>query len=64
MESKKEVLRKQHEKKLIELYNAYYDKALSGESSSLKAFIDVSKELFNGAEEENDLNKLLRGLEV
>ena len=60
----KETLRLGHEKKMIELYNAYYTKALDGDSTSLRAFIEVSKVLFDGADEENELGKLLKGLEV
>lgn len=55
---KKQQLKSQHEKKLMELYESYYKKALGGDTASFKAFIDVSKELF-ADKEEDSLMKLL-----
>ena len=40
----KEQLKSEHEGKLIELYNTYYKKCLDGDTASLKAFLDCSKE--------------------
>lgn len=57
--NKKDSLKAKHEEKLIELYETYYNKCLSGDTASLKAFLDCSKELF-ADNEENEVLKLIR----
>ena len=61
--SKKKQLEKQHEDKLMELYKAYYEKALNGDNQAFRPFLDVSKELFADGEE-NELMKILNGAKV
>lgn len=61
--SKKQQLKNQHEKKLMELYESYYAKTLAGDTQSFKPFLDVSKELF-ADKEEDSLMKLLENVEV
>lgn len=60
---RKQQLIKQHEKKLMDLYESYYSKALSGDTASFKPFLDVSKELFAN-KEEDELMKLLENAKV
>lgn len=60
---KKQQLKNQHEGKLMELYNAYYKKALDGDNQAFKPFIDVSKELFTDGEQ-NELLKILNNTKV
>ena len=40
------LLKREHQKKLIELYNIYYDKAKE-DTNAFKAFIDFSNQFFN-----------------
>jgi acyl-CoA-binding protein len=40
------LLKREHQKKLIELYNIYYDKAKT-DTNAFKAFIDFSNQFFN-----------------
>ena len=61
--SKKQQLKNQHESKLIELYKAYYQKALEGDNQAFKPFLDVSKELFADGQE-NELMKILKNVDV
>lgn len=60
---RKQQLKNQHEKKLMELYESYYTKALKGDTQSFKPFLDVSKELF-ADKEEDSLMKLLENVEI
>lgn len=53
------LLKRLHQKKLIELYNTYYNKALSGDVQSFKAFLDFSDKYFT-EDKENGLTKLLQ----
>ena len=57
--NKLQTLKNSHQDKLIELYNTYYNKCLDGDTASLKAFLDCSKELFSD-NEESELIALLR----
>lgn len=60
--SKKQQLKDGHEKKLMELYENYYNKAL-GDPNSFRAFNDVAKCLFADSEE-NELLKILNNAKV
>lgn len=60
---KKQQLKNQHEKKLMELYESYYAKALKGDTTAFKPFLDVSKELF-ADKEEDSLMKLLENVKI
>ena len=58
-----EKLKADHNQKLIDLYNKYYDKAME-DSACFKAFNDVSRELFKGSDEseiDNILNRFKDG---
>lgn len=58
-----EKLKADHNQKLIDLYNKYYDKAME-DSTCFKAFNDVSRELFKGSDEseiDNILNRFKDG---
>lgn len=59
----KEKLKLEHENKLMLLYENYYEKALSGDSSAYKPFIDVSKELFKDSEE-SEIMSILKGVKL
>lgn len=52
------LLKRLHQKKLIELYNTYYEKALSGDTQAFKAFLEFSDKFFKD-DKENGLTKLL-----
>lgn len=52
-------LKDSHEKKLMDLYESYYQKALEGDNNSFKPFIEVSKELF-GEKEDDSVSALLK----
>lgn len=54
----KDNLQKEHDNKLIQLYEAYFQKALT-DPNAFKAFNDCAKELFKGANE-NDLLTILK----
>ena len=54
----KYVLKRMHQKKLIELYNTYYKKALDGDVQAFKAFQEFSDKFFK-EDKENGLTKLL-----
>ena len=58
-----EQLKSEHEGKLIELYNTYYKKCLDGDTASLKAFLDCSKELFADSEE-NELLRMVQNAQI
>lgn len=59
-----EQLKKEHEEKLIALYNKYYELALSGDVQSFRAFIDFSKVFMGEDSEENELTRILKGAKV
>lgn len=61
--SRKQQLLDSHEKKLMDLYESYYKKALDGDNQAFKPFIDVSKELFSDSEE-NEIMKILQNTKV
>lgn len=61
--SKKEKLKRDHEEKLVQLYNTYFEKCLSGDTASLRAFLDCSKELFADSEE-NELIKMIQNTKI
>lgn len=61
---KKDQLRNSHEKKLMELYDVYYQKCLNGDNSSLKPFLDCYKELFGEDEEDNELMDILKNINL
>lgn len=52
------LLKRLHQKKQIELYNAYYEKALKGDVQAFKAFEDFSEKFFS-EDKEHGLTKLL-----
>ena len=52
------LLKRLHQKKLIELYNTYYEKSLSGDTQAFKAFLEFSDKFFK-EDKENGLTKLL-----
>jgi len=52
------LLKRLHQKKQIELYNAYYQKALSGDVQAFKAFEDFSEKFF-AENKENGLVSIL-----
>lgn len=52
------LLQRLHQKKLIELYNTYYEKSLSGDTQAFKAFLEFSDKFFK-EDKENGLTKLL-----
>ena len=52
------LLKRLHQKKLIQLYNTYYDKALSGDTQAFKAFLEFSNDFFK-EDKENSLTSLL-----
>ena len=60
---RKQQLKQAHDKKLMDLYESYYTRAIDGDTQSLKSFIDVARELF-GDEKEDKLSKILKGIKV
>ena len=60
---RKQQLKQSHEKRLMELYESYYTRAIDGDSQALKSFIDVAKSLF-GDEKEDELSLILKGIKV
>ncbi len=52
------LLKRLHQKKLITLYEKYYEQAISGDTQAFKAFMDFSDKFFKD-NKENDLTKLL-----
>lgn len=52
------LLKRLHQKKCIELYNAYYIKALEGDTQAFKAFQEFSNSFFK-QDKEDGLTKLL-----
>lgn len=55
------LLKRLHQKKQIELYNAYYEKALNGDVQAFKAFEDFSDKFF-AESKENGLVSILNGV--
>lgn len=55
------LLKRLHQKKQIELYMTYYEKAKSGDVQAFKAFEDFSEKFFKG-NQENQLTKLLNSI--
>ena len=54
------LLQREHQKKMIELYNIYYDKAKS-DTNAFKAFIDFSKQFF-ADDKKNGILEIAQGL--
>lgn len=52
-----------HNIKLIELYDLYYNKA-KDDVQAFKAFLDFSDKLFKNDEGENELMKILQGVDI
>ena len=52
------LLKRLHQKKMIELYDTYYKKALEGDVQAFKAWQDFSDKFFK-EDKENELTKLL-----
>lgn len=52
------LLKRLHQKKMIELYDTYYKKALDGDVQAFKAWQDFSDKFFK-EDKENGLTKLL-----
>lgn len=57
-------LQKEHEEKLIALYNKYYELALGGDVQAFRAFTDFSKIFMGDDSEENELMSILKGAKV
>lgn len=60
---RKQQLKNGHDKRLMDLYESYYTRAIDGDTQSLKSFIDVAKELF-GDEKEDELSAILKNIKV
>lgn len=58
----KELLKSQHTKKMMELYNIYFEKAKT-DVQAFKAFIDFSNAFF-ADEKDSELEMLLKGIKV
>lgn len=58
----KELLKSQHQKKIMELYNIYFEKAKT-DVQAFKAFIDFSNAFF-ADEKDSELEMLLKGIKV
>ena len=52
------LLKRLHQKKLIELYDKYYQKAMGGDVQAFKAWQEFSEKFFK-EDKENGLTKLL-----
>ena len=52
------LLKRLHQKKLVDLYNTYYEKAMKGDTQAFKAFLEFSDKFF-AEDKENGLTKLL-----
>ena len=61
-DSLKELLKSQHTKKMMELYNIYFEKAKT-DVQAFKAFIDFSNAFF-ADEKDSELEMLLKGIKV
>ena len=61
--SKVDKLKKEHQDKLINLYNTYYEKCLGGDTASLSAFLNCSKELF-ATNDESELIKIIQNTKI
>lgn len=60
--SLKELLKSQHTKKIMELYNIYFEKAKT-DVQAFKAFIDFSSAFF-ADEKDSELEMLLKGIKL
>ena len=58
----KMLLKAQHEKKLVELYNIYYEKAKE-DTNAFKAFTDFSQQFFADSKE-TELQAILKGVKL
>jgi hypothetical protein len=56
------LIKAQHKKKMVELYNIYYDKAKT-DVAAFRAFVDFSKEFFFDAGE-SELQKILNKADI
>lgn len=61
-DSLKELLKSQHTKKMMELYNIYFEKAKT-DVQAFKAFIDFSNAFF-ADEKDSELEMLLKGIKI
>lgn len=61
-DSLKELLKSQHTKKMMELYNIYFEKAKT-DVQAFKAFIDFSSAFF-ADEKDSELEMLLKGIKL
>lgn len=52
------LLKRLHQKKLVDLYETYYKKAMNGDTQAFKAFLEFSDKFFK-EDKENGLTKLL-----
>ena len=52
------LLKRLHQKKLVDLYETYYQKAMDGDTQAFKAFLEFSDKFFK-EDKENGLTKLL-----
>lgn len=62
-EGVKLVLKLMHSKKMADLYNTYYQKAIDGDVNSAKFFVDFSKQ-FLEQDSEGELSKLIKGIDL
>jgi dimeric dUTPase (all-alpha-NTP-PPase superfamily) len=51
-----------HNKKMIEIYNKFYEQSKNGDTQSAKFFIDFSEQLFN--EKQSQIEQLLSGIDI
>lgn len=58
----KYLLKKLHSKKMIQIYNTFYEKAMSGDVQSAKFIMDFSKDFF-ADESESELTTMLNDID-
>jgi predicted RNA-binding protein with PUA domain len=51
-----------HHKKMIEIYNKFYEQSKNGDVQSAKFLIDFSEQLFN--EKQSQIEALLSGIDI
>lgn len=62
LKAMKLVMKIQHQSKMIELYNIYFERAKE-DTNSFKAFVDFSKNFFD-EKDDSELIKLLNGVDL
>jgi hypothetical protein len=56
------LLELQHSKKMIEIYNTFYEQSKNGDVQSAKFLIDFSEQFFN--EKQSQIEQLLSGIDI